>query len=194
MPLDDIDKKLLTLIQRDFPIASEPYSQIAFTLGISEDEVINRLANLKEEGIIRRIGAIFDSKKLGYHSTLCAMKVPEERIDEVADIVNGYPGVTHNYLRADEYNMWFTLIAKSQEELKRIIGEIKDKSQISDLIDLPATGVFKIRVHFAVNGLSTDSGNGLNGLADDSPEHKPNPLNPFKKSADSNPFKKSVDS
>ena len=151
MPLDDIDKRLLALIQRDFPIVSEPYNEIAAELGISADEVIKRLANFKAEKIIRRIGAIFDSKKLGYHSTLCAMKVPEGRIDEVADIVNSYPGVTHNYLRPDEYNMWFTLIAKSQEELKRIISEIKEKSKISDLIDLPAVGVFKIHVHFSLD-------------------------------------------
>jgi len=149
--IDDIDKKLLTLIQRKFPISSTPYLEIASTLGISETEVINRLADLKAKGIIRRIGAIFDSKKLGYHSTLCAMKVPEDRIDEVANIANRYPGVTHNYLRTDEYNMWFTLIAKSQKELERIIGEIKDISQIADFINLPAIDMFKIHVHFKLD-------------------------------------------
>jgi len=148
MPLDDIDKKLLTLIQRDFPITSAPYNEIASALGISEDEVIKRLGNLRAENIIRRIGAIFDSKELGYHSTLCAMRVPEERIDEVADIINSYPGVTHNYSRTGEYNVWFTLIAKSQRELERIIGEIKNNSRINDVIDLPAADVFKIHVHF----------------------------------------------
>jgi len=145
---DDIDGKLLSLIQYDFPIVSEPYKEIASELGIPEDEVMARLKKLKAEKIIRRIGASFDSKKLGYYTTLCAMIVPEKMIDAVAQVINSYPEVTHNYLRTEEYNIWFTIIAESQERLKEIIEEIKERSQIYHLINLPAVDMFKIHVHF----------------------------------------------
>jgi DNA-binding Lrp family transcriptional regulator len=148
MPLDNTDKKLLDIVQDAFPLTGEPYREMASLLGVSEDNVLLRLKRLRDEGIIRRMGAIFDSKKLGYCSTLCAMRVPTQRVDEVAQIVNEYPGVTHNYLRNDEYNVWFTITARSQQELDGIMDEIRRKSGIQDLIDLPAVRTFKIRVRF----------------------------------------------
>jgi DNA-binding Lrp family transcriptional regulator len=188
--MDNTDKKLLDIIQDEFPLTSEPYREIASLLGVSEEEVILRLRKLKDKGIIRRIGAIFDSKKLGYCSTLCAMKVPAQRVDEVAQIVNEYPGVTHNYLRSeippnppfskggtkddlskggtkgdsskggtrdDEYNLWFTITARSQSELDRVMAEIREKSGIRDLIDLPAVRMFKIRVRFPMFDTEEDT-------------------------------------
>ena len=146
--MDTIDKQLLNLIQSNFPITSEPYKEIGIKLGISEDEVIQRLTDLKTNRIIRRIGATFDSKKLGYRSTLCAMKVPKERLDEVAKLVNSYPGVTHNYLRNHDYNMWFTLITKSENKQNDILREIQERSGIVDLLNLPAVRFFKVRVNF----------------------------------------------
>ena len=146
--MDTVDKQLLNLIQSDFPIASEPYKEIGIKLGISEAEVIQRLTNLKTNRIIRRIGATFDSKKLRYQSTLCAMKVPNERLDEVAKLVNSYPGVTHNYLRNHDYNMWFTLITESEKKQNDLLQEIQEKSGITDLLNLPAVRFFKVRVDF----------------------------------------------
>ena len=146
--MDTIDKKLLNLIQSDFPITSEPYKEIGLKLGISGAEVIQRLKHLKAARIIRRIGATFDSKKLGYQSTLCAMKVPEEQLDEVAKLVNSYPGITHNYLRNHNYNMWFTLITESKKKQNDILREIREKSGITDLLNLPAVRFFKVRVDF----------------------------------------------
>ncbi|MBM3236062.1 Lrp/AsnC family transcriptional regulator [Candidatus Poribacteria bacterium] len=146
--MDIVDKQLLNLIQTNFPIISEPYKKIGLELGISEAEVIQRLTALKTNGIIRRIGATFDSKKLGYQSTLCAMKVPKERLDEVAKLVNSYHGVTHNYLRNHDYNMWFTLITESEKEQNDILREIQEKSGIADLMNLPAVRFFKVRVDF----------------------------------------------
>jgi len=146
--MDTIDKQLLNLIQTNFPITSEPYKEIGIKLGITEAEVIQRLTNLKTDRIIRRIGATFDSKKLGYQSTLCAMKVPEERLDEVSELVNSYPGVTHNYLRNHDYNMWFTLITRSGKEQDDILREIRGKSGITDFLNLPAVRFFKVRVDF----------------------------------------------
>ena len=146
--MDTVDKQLLNLIQSDFPITSEPYKEIGIKLGISEAEVIQRLTDLKTNRIIRRIGATFDSKKLGYRSTLCAMKVPNERLDEVAKLVNSYSGVTHNYLRNHDYNMWFTLITESEKKQHDILQEIQEKSGITDLLNLPAVRFFKVRVDF----------------------------------------------
>lgn len=160
MPLDGTDRKLLDALQNDFPLTGKPYSEVASLLGVSDEDIILRLKTLKAERIIRRIGAIFDSKKLGYCSTLCAMRVPDDRIDEIGQIVNEYPGVTHNYIRSVQhrassiqhpvYNMWFTITARSQQKLSRIMDEIREKSEIQDLIDLPALRLFKIKVSFSM--------------------------------------------
>jgi len=150
--MDVINHKLLEIIQDGFPISPEPYKDLAIALGISEEEVIDRVRKLQERGIIRRLGAIFDSRKLGYKSTLCAIKVPEEQIARVAEIINSYPGVTHNYLREHDYNMWFTLIAPSKEHIDKICDEIILKSGIDDLMQLPAKRFFKIKVKFSMKG------------------------------------------
>lgn len=149
--MDTLDKELLTLVQSNFPITPRPFKELALNLGTTEEDVLVRLERLKEKGIIRRIGAIFDSKKLGYFSTLCAIKVPESRVDEVAKIINSYPGVTHNYLRVHDYNMWFTLIAPTAEEVEKILEEMRQRTGIKDLINLPAINFFKIKVNFNLN-------------------------------------------
>jgi DNA-binding Lrp family transcriptional regulator len=141
-------KKLLNIIQADFPLESRPYQKIADDLGISEEEVIVLMQELKLDGSIKRIGGIFNSKELGYHSTLCAASVPSERVSDVADIINGYQGVTHNYIRSHEFNMWFTIIAPSFDCLEKQIEEIKCRTGIEKIINLPATKLFKINVNF----------------------------------------------
>jgi len=153
--MDETDKRLLDAIQDDFPLIDEPFHKLASLLNISSDDVIMRLKRLKSDGIIRRIGAIFDSKKLGYFSTLCAMKVPPHRVGEVAKIVNGYTGVTHNYIRDHDYNMWFTITARPQQELEKVIAQIKENSGIGELMELPAVRMFKIRVRFPMSELKT---------------------------------------
>ena len=146
--LDTIDRAILNRIQSDFPITSRPYMPIADEVGISEDDVLKRLVRLKEKGIIRRIGGNFVPNKLGFVSTLCAAKVPEDKIESFAKIVNRYPGVTHNYLRDNKYNIWFTFISPSMEEIEANLESISKETGISDIINLPATKVFKIRAHF----------------------------------------------
>ncbi|MBS3969008.1 MAG: AsnC family transcriptional regulator [Clostridia bacterium] len=155
--MDAINHRLLEIIQDGFPISPEPYKDMAMSLGVSEEEIIDRIRKLQNQGIIRRLGAIFDSRKLGYKSTLCAMKVPKDQIAHVAEIVNSYPGVTHNYLREHEYNMWFTLIAPSKERIDKICTEIILQSGIHELMQLPAKRFFKIKVKFSVKGKSTCS-------------------------------------
>ncbi|RJX19505.1 MAG: Lrp/AsnC family transcriptional regulator [Desulforudis sp.] len=151
MQLDNTDRQLLNLIQKQIPVSSRPYAVIGAELGIDEAEVIARIKSLKESGIIRRIGGFFDSRKMGYAGTLCAMKVPEARIEEVAGIINGYYQVTHNYIRDHGYNLWFTVLAPSPEQRNQIIEEIKGRTGIGDLMSLPAKRLFKISVKFDVS-------------------------------------------
>jgi DNA-binding Lrp family transcriptional regulator len=148
--MDAIDKAILNRIQSDFPITSRPFLTIAEELKLTEDEVLERISRLKEMGIIRRIGGNFVPNKLGYVSTLCAAKVPEDQIELFAEIVNRYPGVTHNYLRENTFNVWFTFIAPSMKEIEQHIEEIARESGISEILNLPATKVFKIRAQFDV--------------------------------------------
>lgn len=147
-PMDDTDRTILNRIQSDFPITSRPYLTIAGDLGLSENDVIKRLAGLKESKIIRRIGANFVPEKLGFVSTLCAAKVEENKIDLFASIVNQYHGVTHNYQRDSEFNIWFTFIAPSMGEIEENLEKISQKTGIKDIINLPATKVYKIKAHF----------------------------------------------
>jgi DNA-binding Lrp family transcriptional regulator len=146
--IDETDKKILNRIQSDFPITPRPYETIAQELGLSEAEVIERIRRLKEDGIIRRIGGNFVPGKLGFVSTLCAGRVPADKIDAFAEIVNEYRGVTHNYVRDNTYNIWFTMIAPSMAEIDQSLAEISEKTGITGLINLPATKVFKIKAQF----------------------------------------------
>ncbi|KAF1084712.1 DNA-binding transcriptional regulator AsnC [Sporotomaculum syntrophicum] len=148
MSVEQTDKQLLHLIQSNFPVVPRPFAEIGKQLGISEQEVLKRIARLQQKGIIRRLGALFDSRKVGYTGTLCALQVAEADIDRVASIVNSYPGITHNYLRNHHYNMWFTLLAPSEQHIKEILTEIKQKTGLTDILILPAINIFKVRVNF----------------------------------------------
>jgi len=146
--IDDINRAILNSIQSDFPLTPRPYRTVAEDLGLSEDDVLNRLKRLKKEGFIRRIGGNFVPEKLGFISTLCAARVPEDKIDLFAATVNRYPGVTHNYQRNNEFNIWFTFIAPSMDEIHENLDKIRLETGINDIINLPATKVFKIKAHF----------------------------------------------
>lgn len=148
MPLDDTDKALLNRIQSDFPITQRPYRAIAEQLDLTEDEVLSRLLKLKEEGIIRRIGGNFVPEKVGYVSTLCAAQVPENRIDLFTAAVNRYPGVTHNYQRENTYNIWFTFIAPSVDDIETSLHQIAAETGVKKILNLPASHVFKIKAQF----------------------------------------------
>ncbi len=148
--LDDTDREILNRIQSDFPITPEPFRTVADDLGLSHDEVLRRVARLKETGIIRRIGGNFFPDKLGYVSTLCAARVPKEKVSAFAEAVNRYPGVTHNYQRDNHFNVWFTFIAPSMEEIEANLARISEETGVPDIVNLPATKVFKIRAQFDV--------------------------------------------
>ncbi len=117
--MDRIDRAILNEIQSNFPLRVRPFREVGRKLGLSEKEVLTRVSRLKKEGIIRRLGANFNSRKLGFTSTLCAAKVPKRRLDEFVAVVNEYPGVTHNYEREADYNIWFTVIANPRRSSKK---------------------------------------------------------------------------
>lgn len=146
--IDDIDRSILNRIQSDFPTTSRPFDAIAKEIGIPEKDVIRRLEKLKKDGIIRRIGGNFVPEKLGYVSTLCAAKVPDTAVDDFTRVVNRFSGVTHNYLRDNSYNIWFTFIAESMEEIEANLRQISVETGIKQILNLPATKTFKIRAEF----------------------------------------------
>jgi len=139
---------ILNQIQRNFPLTHRPFLALARRTGMKEKEILERVQRLKDLGIIRRIGASFSAGAVGFTSTLCAARVPEEKIVEFVAVVNSYPGVTHNYEREGEYNLWFTLIAPSRRKIREILREISRKTGVRGILDLPATRTFKIAVDF----------------------------------------------
>ena len=139
----------MNLMQNFFPLSRNPYEDIAKKMGIDREEVISRLKKLCDSGIIRKIGAILSPKKIGFESTLAAVAVPLGKIEEVAEIINEYQGVTHNYLREGSPNIWFTLIEPNQQVLERNLNEIESKINFK-IIKLPAKKTFKIGVKFDI--------------------------------------------
>jgi DNA-binding Lrp family transcriptional regulator len=148
--MDETDSKLITEIQSGFPVSRHPYADIGEKLGIGEEEVIQRLKAIKESGEIRRMGASFDSRKLGYSSTLCAAHVPQEKLEKTVETINSYINVTHNYERNHHYNVWFTVIAPNRARIEEILKEIEQAAGIDPIINLPASRLFKIQVDLPV--------------------------------------------
>jgi DNA-binding Lrp family transcriptional regulator len=148
--MDDTDKKIINEIQSDFPITSHPFHDLGKRLDLPEADVLERIRRLKEVGIIRRIGGNFHSGLLNFTSTLCAARVPEEKIEHFVNTVNHYPGVTHNYLRDHEYNIWFTFIAEDMAYIVDALEKISEETGIKEILNLPAIKTFKIKVDFEV--------------------------------------------
>ena len=146
--MDEIDKKILNILQKEFPLEERPFQIVAEKCGISEEETLSRIQKMKDDGIIRRIGAVFDGAKLGRISTLCAACVSEEKIDIFVQIVNANKNVTHNYRRDNEYNIWFTVSAATVEELEGFLTEVKEKTGVTDILDMRAVRTFKINASF----------------------------------------------
>jgi len=146
--MDEIDRRILNLIQNEFPLESRPFLELAKKLSLSEEETLERVQRMKEEGVIRRIGAILDSNAIGFFSTLCAAKVPQEKIQAFVEVVNSYAGVTHNYLRNHDYNVWFTFTGKSMEAIEQALEEISHKTGVDEIKNLPRKRCFKVKVNF----------------------------------------------
>ena len=148
--MDPTDRKIINAIQSHFPISPQPYHELGKRLDLPADEVLKRVKALKAAGIIRRIGGNFHSHRLNYTSTLFAARVPEDKIEPFVEAVNNYSGVTHNYLRKHDYNVWFTFIASSMSSIEEALKEISQKTGVEEIYSLPAVKMFKIRVDFEV--------------------------------------------
>ncbi|MDY6843638.1 MAG: AsnC family transcriptional regulator [Thermodesulfobacteriota bacterium] len=146
--MDKTDRLLLSKVQSNFPLTARPFQKLAGKMGVSEEEIIYRLKKLKEQGIIRRISANFNSKAIGFISTLCAAHVPQNKVEKFVEAVNEYPGVTHNYERNHHYNVWFTFIAENKETIEKALEEISTRTGVHEILNLPAINQFKIDVSF----------------------------------------------
>lgn len=145
--LDTPDRKIISLIQSGFPLVSRPYAVIGEAVGLGEEETLERVRAMRKRGLIRRIGANFQSAKLGFRSTLCAAKVPQDKLESFIRIVNAEAGVTHNYLRDHVYNIWFTLIGSSWGAVCATLAGITERTG-QEILNLPATTLYKIKVDF----------------------------------------------
>ncbi|MDR3319636.1 MAG: AsnC family transcriptional regulator [Desulfovibrio sp.] len=148
--LDSTDRRLLDIIQTDFPLCPRPYAELGKRLGIGEEDARARVRVLREKCVIRRMGAHFQSAGLGFVSTLCAAKAPASKLEEFIAAVNAESGVTHNYLRDHSYNIWFTLISPSREEAQTVLDGITAHTGVS-ILNIPATRLYKIRVDFRMS-------------------------------------------
>ncbi|MDI6894458.1 MAG: AsnC family transcriptional regulator [Bacillota bacterium] len=155
--MDGVDRRLLDVLQRGLPLCARPFAAVADEVGISEEDCLRRVTRLKEEGIIRRLGGVFSTRALGFHSALVAMVVPPEDLDRVAAVVSEYPEVTHNYARQGRYNLWFTLVTGREADARALLDEIRSRTRVEEVHLVPAGRVFKIRAHFPMGATGEEA-------------------------------------
>jgi DNA-binding Lrp family transcriptional regulator len=142
----DLRRRLLAEFQRDFPLTPRPYARLAEELGVDEETVIETLRALKEEGAVSRVGAVFRPNTVGA-STLAAMTVPAERLDEVAQLVSGYAEVNHNYEREHRFNLWFVVAAPDEARVAAVLDEIEDRTSLP-VMNLPMVEDYHLDLGF----------------------------------------------
>jgi DNA-binding Lrp family transcriptional regulator len=154
IPLDELDKKLLNLMQGKFPIEPRPYLRVAELAEVSEDEVMERVRHLIDERIIRQVTPIFDTRALGYASMLVAAKVDPENPHRAAKVINAHPGVSHNYLRNHDFNIWFTIATEPDSKLglEGTLDVLAAEAGAESVRQLPTLTMFKIRMDLEMEG------------------------------------------
>lgn len=148
--LDEIDRRLLNLLQAEFPLVAEPYAGMGERLGCDGEEVIRRIRRLKAQGVIRQISPVLDARRLGYRSTLAAMGVPASRLETAARLIRQHPGVSHGYERDHRFNFWFTLAVPPETEIGAELERLTAPIGADAVFALPALKLFKIRAYFAM--------------------------------------------
>jgi siroheme decarboxylase len=179
VPLDEFDKRLLNQMQGSFPIVPRPYAEVATALGVGEDVVLKRVAELIQQRIIRQVTPIFDTRALGYQSMLVAAKVDAENPHRPATVINAHPGVSHNYLRNHEFNLWFTIAVEPDSKLG-LDGTLKalaEEAGAESIRQLPTLKLFKIRMDLEMEG-DTDALSKA-GVAEEPAETEPQPYDEF---------------
>jgi siroheme decarboxylase len=154
VPLDDLDRKLLNLMQGRFPIAQRPYRHVAELAGVPESELMSRVQRLLDKRIIRQVTPIFDTRALGYSSMLVAAKVDPEHPHRAAQLINEHPGVSHNYLRNHEFNLWFTIATEPDSKLglEGTLEVLARQAEAESVRQLPTLKLFKIRMDLEMEG------------------------------------------
>jgi siroheme decarboxylase len=147
--MDAIDRTILNIIQEEFPLTEKPFEEIGKQAGISGEESLDRVRRLTEEGYIRRIGLVLERKKLGYASLLCGIHADTETIESIAGEINKEPGVTHNYEREGELNLWFTATMKTMDDINRFISKLENAFPVK-VYKFPEKRIFKIKTYFPV--------------------------------------------
>ena len=146
--MDITDRKLLNLLQKSCPLVEEPFDDLGGSLGIGTTDVIDRIHRLKDANVIRQISAIFDTRRLGYQTVLVAMCFPPDKLDSGARVINEHAGVSHNYARPGEYNLWFTLAVPPNESLEETVQGYAQRTGAEKYRLLPTIRFFKIGVNF----------------------------------------------
>jgi len=150
--LDQVDKKLLNLLQADFPLVERPFQAVAGQLGLEEAEVLEKARRLKEEGVIRQISAFCDARKLGYKTILVALHIAQLHLEKAAAVISKHPGVSHNYSRNHYFNLWFTLALPGSSDLNKEVQTLVRRARADDILILPALKVFKLDTTFDLIG------------------------------------------
>ena len=168
--LDLLDRRILNILQSEFPLTELPFEDIGRSVGAPEGEVIERVASLKRRNVVRQIGAIFDTRRLGYKTTLVAMRFPDDGLDAAARTINEHPGVSHNYARTGAFNLWFTVAVPPDETIEETVDQMARDTGAQAVRVMPTIRFFKIGVNFDMvreEGAATDyfSPDGLAGGA-----------------------------
>src|SRR5881392_2798975 len=153
-PLEDVERRLLNLLQGSFPLEPRPFAAVARAASLNEDEVLARTRQLLDDRIIRQLTPIYDTRALGYGSMLVAAKVDSEHPWRAAKIINSHPGVSHNYLRNHEFNMWFTLAVEQDSKLglQGTLDVLQELTGAESIRQLPTLKLFKIRMDLQMAG------------------------------------------
>jgi len=141
--MDETDRRIINALQGGFPLSRRPFADAARPLGLVEDELITRIRRLCETGVLSRFGPMYNADRFGGHSTLAAMAVPADRFDEVAEIVNSFPEVAHNYARDHRLNMWFVVAAESRARADAVLAEIQARTGLA-VYDMPKQREFHV--------------------------------------------------
>jgi DNA-binding Lrp family transcriptional regulator len=172
LALDDLDRALLNALQWDFPVDAQPYATLAARLGTTEDDVHARIRRVKDAGILRQLSAIFDTRALGYGSSLVAAKIDPDRIDDAAAVISEHPGVSHNYKRNHEYNLWYTLAVPPGASLDDHLDVLHEASGALVTRKLPTLQLYKIGVKLDMTG-QTAADAKTEVLEHEKPERRP---------------------
>ena len=156
--MEALDRKILEIVQDGFPLEERPYAILGRLLGVSEEEAFDSVERLRKSGVIRRLGGVYDSRRLGYISRLCTGVVSEDKLEGFAAAVDKIPAITHNYVRSHAYNVWFTVIARSESEIQETVRGLEAETVLHDAHVLSASKMFKINtVMKAASGQATES-------------------------------------